>query len=88
MATHFDRIKIQIIVFLFAADKELQLGDNNAFGNIAILFEPCLVALERPRQTADFRTPADGEISDINLCPRERGRKETERERKKTNNRV
>src|ERR1041384_1410065 len=76
MATHFDCIKIEIIVFLFAADNQLQLGNDYGLGNISIFLELRLIACKGPRQTADFRATADGEISEIYLCPRKRGGKE------------
>src|ERR1051325_5951947 len=83
MTTNFDRIKVEIIVFLFAADNQLQLGNNDALGNIAVFLEFGLIAGKCPRQTTDFRPAADGEISDVNLRRDEWGRNQMERESRK-----
>src|SRR4030095_661415 len=71
-------IGIEIIIFLFSSDHQLQLRHNNALGDIPILFKRGQVPLKTPRQTADLSAATDGVVSHVYLPPRRGDQKQKE----------
>ena len=57
------RVSIEIVIFFFSPDHQLQLRYDDAFGYIPILFKPGPVPFKAPRQTADLSAATDSVVS-------------------------